>query len=354
MLAGAGFHLVLQNGTTDIAGDVQSGSGTTKITVVFEEGAAGNLTSANVARGYDVVGTVSDDTDDATVVDGTDGNSTPNADEAVGNVNPLQAADAGNSGNSDTPDLVSATFDDTTKGSGGAADVVLYKFDEAVTVPLDARLFKVYSATTGDETRGNNGTATRSTADNTVVRVEFPNDTLLDATGASVYANAVQENQPVGGRNNLPDEVGVANSNTVPGSSSTTERTAGPDLTGVAVNPVKDVFGTITGYTATYTFDEALVGADVNSETAFHLVAGDGTRLTSSACKIDQVPTSATDPTPKNSNTATCTAYGTATPNQVNQAVLGTVEYNAVDDGTNGNPEGAEVVTGATAGSPQA
>lgn len=349
-----GFHLVLQNGTTDLTGAVQSGSGTTTITVVFQEGPAGNLSTANVARGYVDAGTVSDDVDDATI-DNTAGGDGQPVDPAQGNLNPLQAADAGNGGNSDTPDLVSATFDETTATTD---DVVIFTFDEAVTLPggSTGALFGVYDAD-GNVQFGDAGSAQRSTANNTQVRVEFADlDTataggaLFDAVGAFVEEGAVQEDTFVGARVNQEDEEGVANSNTDTGGTTSTERTSGPDLTGVAVNPVRDVFGTITSFTATYTFDERL--ASVSDQQGFHLVLGDGTRLTSSACTVGTVP--AAGGGTQTSNTVTCTEF-TGTTTQRNQAVLGTVEFNSVvaQDGAPTNPEGAEVVSGATSGQPQ-
>ena len=344
-----GFHLVLQDGQTDLEGQVQNGNGTTSIEVVFDSTGTGGLTAANVARGYVEAGVVSDAATDADTTDNTDGATPPAVDGLPdGNLNPLQAADVGNSGNSASPDLVSATlgsFGRNTDGTfDGTNDYIDYKFDEAVTNVITGANFRAYDAN-GDEITPPAPAAVRSTADNTVVRVFYPNGALVAAVGASVRDAAVHadDGAPL---NNQEDEVGVANNNTATSSSSTV-RTAGPDLNGVVVNPVKDLFGTPTGaYTATYSFDEKLADNAVTGS-LFRLYMGNGDFISATNCAVD---TTGTPSAP--TNTVTCDAF-TGSTGQPNQAVLGTVDNDAVTDGAIGNPEGAEVVTGATAGSPQ-
>lgn len=339
-----GFHVILQAGTStsDIEGEVQSGNETTTLTVVFpEEAAGGNLTTSNVARGYVEANTVFRTT-------------------GGGGGNPLQAADAGNVGNTDTPDLVSATFEFSVDAIGDDgvddADAVTYTFDEPVRLP-DAVLasttvlgdrFLVYL---DDGTQIFGDLATRSTANNNQIRVVFGQGELFNSTsglgavGASVLDLAVVEDTQgnVGAiaRGNQEDEVAVANANVFTTGASN-ERTAGPDLIGVRINTLRDVFGTVTGASATYTFDRAISGDPVEAD--FRLVLANGVILMAenNSCTI---PVSSTNA----STTVTCIDYDDSTnqQSQVAAAVVGTVDDGAVNSFTGGfiNPEGAEIAS---------
>ncbi|MGN6575214.1 MAG: cell wall-binding repeat-containing protein [Nocardioides sp.] len=342
-----GFHLVLQDGQTDLVGQVQNGDGTTSIEVVFSSTGTGGLTASNVARGYVDAGTVSDDAKDSDTADNTV------AGTPEGDTNPLQAADVGNNGNSASPDLVSATLGNFAKDDAASNDYIDYKFDEAVTALLvNGANFRAYDASGEEISPAATPAAVRSTADNTVVRVYYTDGFLLQAVGASVREGAVQadDGAPLA---NQEDEVGVANSNSNASAGSSTVRTAGPDLTGVTITANKDIFGTPTGtYTATYAFDEKLASINTPGNDGFQLVLGNGDIVDVDNCVIDTVTTTSGT---ENTNTVTCDTFPGASTGQPNQAVLGTVDDGNVDDADgNLNPEGAEVVTGATAGSPQA
>ena len=352
-----GFHLVLTSGveTGDIVGTFQSGSGTTTITAVFPNGGAGSLGTSNVARGYDDQGAVT--ATSATAVAPATPGQFPNPLQSVGvnNVNGITA----------TPDLLSASVEKgATSIVAGAAvvDAVTYTFDQPVRVTGGSAGFIVYNQDGFEVTSGAN--ATRSTVDNTKVRVEFPAGTFFTEpnglVGASVRDAAVTEDIGATGRPNQEAEVGVANPNTFT-SNNNTAGTAGPDLTGTALNAIKDVFGTITSYTATYAFDATVTGTPDPSK--FYLVDADGTVLVATVCTTAQVAN-------KDVNTVTCSNYVTApldatgtpapsttaaTVNQVGSAVLGAVNDTAVTPsvGTASNPEGARATTGGT-GTPAA
>jgi putative cell wall-binding protein len=366
-------------GTTTPASGLASpgGNGTTVITVNCVEPAASTQhTAENVARGTVATGSV------ATTSGG-----------AV--LNPLQAADVANGGNSDGPDLALVVF---SPDSVANRDVVAYIFDEDVRQAPDvdpgagesflyttSSSFGIYD--TSGAQRNNRGNAltltgnevcARSGESNATVLCFFEDNTLAGATyvGGNVRAGAVTE-IPAAALTNGADEVGVSPS--AGPSAQTTGRTDGPDLLTVAINTVVSPFGNTT-YSATYTFDEdtadtanttltatdaAAGGNDATGENVItqllHLYTADGIRLD---CNSLGLPTSSevlAARTEDNDATVTCGSFivGTggaaATQAQIRSAVVGTVEYGAVDDeaaGGDTSPEGAAITTGGN-GTPQ-
>jgi putative cell wall-binding protein len=294
--------------------------------------------------------------------------------------NPLQAADAVAGGISTAPDLTLVLF---AADALPSTDIVGYVFDEAVTVggglgsTYAAGVFGIYN-TTGAETLNAAVSCVRSSESNSAVQCGFTDGILSSGTfvGGNVRAGAVTSadtpTQP-----NAADEEGVAPS---AGPTLGAGRTDGPDLTGVAINTVVSPFGNTT-YSATYTFDEdtadtadGATGAGTDCAggrasagncntgenvvlSGLHLVLADGIRLDCSATGAST--TGLTARAEDADNTVTCAAFtvsggAAATPAQIHNAVLGTVDAGAVDDeaGTpapaagDSNPEGSEVATG--------
>jgi putative cell wall-binding protein len=343
----AGFRLVLLDGSevvgdtvpnndTASGGTVAGGSGTTKFTVIFDADTTTNdagttsdvLTAADVARGTVDAGTVKDA-------------------DATANANVLQAADVSNSGNTIEPDLVSVTL--RPGAEAGDADEAIFLFDEAVddtTTPPTATAFNLYDAD-GTVYSGTTNTGTTPVlVDETNQRqvlVTFASGAADSAVGGNIVDGAVAAAD--NGAANEQDEVGVANTATAP--SQTSGRTAGPDLTGVALATTENVFGTVTGVEATYTFDEGDLTATALTGD-FFLYLADGTKLEGTGCAVD-TSTADTD------NTVVCTYGGpTGDADQALDATLGTVDQGAVtDSGGTANPIGAEFTTGGT-GTPQA
>ena len=267
-------------------------------------------------------------------------NAVPGAD---GDLNVLQAAEFDGSGTTVAPDLVSAEFGALNE----SPNTVLFTFDEAVFIG-DGTRFQVYQQDT-DEFRS--ASAVRQTTP-TQVRATFnPDDedgnpangaeepALNNAVGVSVLDGAVIQ---AGGQNlpNQEDELAVANRRVV---DVTAGLTTGPDLTGVTINR------STTTPSAAYRFDEAL--SPRITFTSFLLFTPDGTRLT---CQTGSLSS--------DRQTVTCTVFTTsgvgglqpASSAQVENAVLGTVDNSAVQDGGGQpNPEGAEPTTGGT-GKPEA
>lgn len=323
---GSKFHLVKQDGTVLNGVLVTAGSGTTVLTVSFTDtsaGSAGAIGTANVARGYDDAGAVTD----------LDGSAVPN---------PQQAADVGNSGNTTTADLVSATFQPTATAANGttAIDQVLYTFDQAVTAatPADFQVYLTNATTvTGATNAPFTGRAQINNGNPTQVLVDFPDGTLTNAVGASVLPGAVTD---ANNNASLADEVGVANQSS---SSTTPGRTDGPDLTGVAITQGTDAFSQPNGvFTATYTFDDVVTAA---TDGNYFLYLSNGTKLAGATCTIGTATTSA----PNANKTVACTGFtptSSAGADQAGAATLGTVTYDAATDGTNASPEGAEFTTG--------
>ena len=325
-----GYHLVQAagNAASDTGCTYVSGDGSTTHTVTCGNPPTGAFSSSNVMRGYDVLNTVTD-----------------NPAGGGANFNPLQAADVAGSGTTDTPDLVSCTFQPDLKGKDNTTNIdrVIFKFDEPVAVAGGPGAFNIYQSSGGaGEKDGQAATAvftapTRSTANDTDVSVDYADGDLATAVGCSVETAAVAEATNAT-NTNRPDEVGVSNT----GVAQTAGTTSGPDLNGVLVKPVKDAFGTITGYTATFSFDEDI--ASPANSAAFTLYDADGTAL---ACGA--VPTVGS--TEETDNTATCTTFPGATLTQLANAVLGTVAAGAVTEQTGAgltNPEGAAAATQST------
>lgn len=317
-------------------GTVPGGNGTTTITVIFDDGDADPNTrvmAADIARGVVQPGTVAETADN-------------DADDTAKDENVLQTADVSNSGRTvGLPDLESVSF---VQGGTGEKDSAIFTFDEAVTINTPTS-FDAYNADaveipgTAIETGAANGTSA-----STQIIVEFADNTALnEAVGAVAKTDAASD---VDSNENKDDEVGVANSTSE--GSQTAGKTAGPDLTAVALETTKNLAGTITGVKATYTFDEALAGAGaaVGAVNEFHLYMADGSQaITATSCTVG--PASATT----DDNTVVCNFNLPATDvDKALEAVLGTVDYDAVRDATNvPNPEGAEFTTGGS-GTPAA
>ena len=169
---------------------------------------------------------------------------------STGNLNPLEAADVSNGGNSATPDLVSATFKPGATSTD--ADQVVYTFDQGVTTTFVAGDFQVYYVDGSEDSSGSG--ARINPNNNTQVVVNYTNGTLTDAVGASVLPGAVTATNASG--SNQADEVGVAGTSGTTGGQ-TPGRTAGPDLTGVKITQdPSDIFGAPGAYHVTYTFDQ--------------------------------------------------------------------------------------------------
>jgi len=168
----------------------------------------------------------------------------------------------------------------------------LYNFDQAIsgaggaTALVPAR-FHVYNTLAATATPI--GTAvTLSTVGPNTVAAFFPAGTLGGgaglglaggpAVGISVAGGGASSPNapPAGVGYNQDDEVGVANGAT---STQTPGFTAGPDLINVTQSPIKDVFGTITSYAESYTFDQPLGTAAaplaVGNEASFFIFDSD-------------------------------------------------------------------------------
>lgn len=332
-----GFHVILNTGvdvvcttpaTTDTVtpagGTSPGGNGTTTISVTCADAAATPTTpytAAQVARGTVDLGSVK-------------GSPTATA------TNPLEASNTPH-GSSTSPSLVSATFNPSTTTTTGT---VIYTFDQPVLGIVGANtLFHVYNASGTQFNAQAAPVPVASTANPNQVAATFLNSELVGAVGASVEDAAVS-NTTTGA--NQQDEVGVANANST---TVTPDRTAGPDLTAVTLTAVKDTFGTTTGYSATFTFDQAIGTAStpptaIGAAGSFVLYDADGTAL---SCAATPVYTGSTS-----TNSVTCQVTGTL--GQQQTAVLGTVAAGAITD-SNGlmNPEGANPTTGGT-GTPAA
>jgi len=336
-----GYELVNVDGVnSNDDGVLIAGDGTTVHTVAFGNNAgvgaesSVTITAASIARGtvwYDTV-----------------------HDAANTSWNPLQSADVSAGGNTETPDLVSAVIVRNQPAPapappGTMIDAILYTFDEPVIDPV-AGQFSAYMSDGVTEING--AVAVRSTSNDTQVAVVFGPAGILDlAVGASVEPGAVDEGAGAQNRPNLQDEVAVANVGTGP--TTTSGRTAGPDLTGVAISERRDPFGTLIGGRVVFTFDEDVFGP---SSGLFSIVLADGSIYD---CTDATVGT-----TEDTDNQVTCTGFGAATTSQILSAVVGTVDDGAVTNqaagtgpgtgtpagaaGPESNPEGAEVATGST------
>lgn len=321
------------SGSTTPGGQTNvGGEGTTRITVVCTNpgGTPGTvagtaITASNVARG--VV--------EANAVAATTAQVATPGDAAQ---NPLHAHDVSPSITTPRPDLVSATFE---PGATGVLDGVTYTFDQTVTAAAVA-LFNVYRTDGTEVSAVAPQTATINPQNASQVRVTYPNGTLANAVGASAEEGAATGSGGV----NRDDEVGVAN---VTNTTRTPGVTTGPNLTAVALDRGTDQFGNTTDYRVTYTFDEPVDPATVTAS-RFHLYLADGTRLDGVTCTRVAAIGAAAGTTGENQVRCTVTS-GTSV--QVGSSVLGTVEFDAVDD-LDGQPstEGARVASGST-GTPQ-
>jgi len=358
---GTSYQCVASANTADPSGlAAPGGSGTTTLTVNCAEpaGFPNNFVASNFARGVVLQGAV--------------------ASTAAGaNLNPQQAANVtgGSAGATDEPDLTAILFaPDALVG----ADVVAFVYDEAVAAGgIVPGAHYIYS-TTGAE--NNAAACSRSTDNNAIITCAFADNTL---SGANYVGGGVRQ----GGAAAADDGALVAAdeeaTNPSAGPVTTTGRTDGPDLLSVTITRGTNPFGNPTA-TATFTFDEdtadtvtaALVtdnAAGGNSATGenvilslLHLYTADGIRLD---CTSVSGGLGAAQDTAVLQNRAedadhqiTCTNFavgGTtgganvttpaATVTQVGNAVVGTVEYGAVDDeaaGGDTNPEGHVVTTG--------
>ena len=208
---------------------------------------------------------------------------TGEVEDGAGNENPLQSVDIADGGNTDSPDLVSASFqfaeetDDPFTTVDEEADRVVYSFDETVSV-VNEEAFQVYDVT-GGTTAAADGAVT--IANGSDVTVEFPAGTLADAVGANIEVlGPLATDRAVVGSDgdgtdttdaNVRDEVGVAND----GAGLST--TQGPDL--VSVTTSRDGAGATS---VTFTFDEPLTDTALTTdidEDQFALYLADGTRL---------------------------------------------------------------------------
>lgn len=304
-----------------VGGTVTAGNGTSTITVLCQNDLLGLLTAPTLTVGSIARGTV----DEGAVSDAAAG----------GNTNALQAADVANAGNSEEPDLVSATFQPS---AGATDDQVLFVFDEAIASgSAVAANFGVYDVA-GNTVDGTS--ATVSPTDPTQVLVNFPDGTLATSVGANVVDGAVLAADNAAA--NEQDEVGVAG--VAPVAGLTPGATTAPELRAVALNAATGTFGS---FTATYTFDEPIAPAAIVPGD-FYLYLGDGTRLVATGCA--QTGPAGTI----GASSVTCTTYNTAagaaaTSTQIGNAVVGTVDDGAVVDLTaTPNPEGAEPTSGGT------
>jgi putative cell wall-binding protein len=320
--------------TTTSGGTVAGGNGTTVITAVCNnvDGTTGSvagtaLSASNIARGYVVMGGVG--TTAAAIV-----------------FNPLEATRSGGAGSSIGPDLLSVVYNGTTAGTA------TFTFDMPISNATSTN-FRLYR-TDGAEVAGS-GTPTINSSNTTQVAVTFAAAAAgTSYVGGSAYGDTVLSGadldavRATDGSVNASDAIGFA------GTSSTVSpgRTAGPDLTAVALSAITDVFGNNTGWAALYTFDSTATSVLTVNQSGFHLYLADGTRYTSTTCAGG---TGAVGSTALNTvrctvfiNAATGAAISAAAPNTLQGAVLGTNEASAVTDpGTSlVSPEGAAVTTG--------
>jgi hypothetical protein len=356
------------------------GNGTTVITVnclPFSGGQSANqnLVTGNgqapafVARGNvfsGTVGSVSQATAAcSTAGAGTEGGQNTAAPSANA-CNPLQAT-AQPHASSQGPDLVSVTFQPAAAGSAATTpDIVIYAFDQQITPAVPAansQLFRIYNnngqeiaaPASGNTACGGSacpGPQTGTGTSNNQVAIAFPKGSLASAVGGNVLDNAVTG---VGGVPNQQDEAPASNVTQPNTTQQPAGSTTGPDLTGVTLTAQRNAFNEVTGFTATYTFDEPIVELD---STNLNLYLANGTNFVCGGAAGD-----ATVGAAPNNNQITCNTFnltpvagpGGAITNSVplGAATLGTVEFAAVEDASgNSNVEGAQATTGGN-GTPQ-
>lgn len=322
--------------TTPSGGTVTGGNGTTTLTIVCQDTAAGTpITAAQIGRIIVQPGAVATTAATGSVVNKS-----------------LQAADAPHNA-TDSPDLTSTAF---VPGTGSTADRIVYTFDKPVTLVGTAGSgFGFYTAsaqqftcgpTTNTLTAGQafcSATVNPNNFDQVIVTVNTINNggatssgATANATGANVAAGSVAS-QNVPTNKNGDDELGAANPNNT-GSAITPGSVNAPQLTTVhLVTTTSPITGNSTS--AVYTFSQPVAANGTGNPaniTAFHLYDQDGTELTCTAAN-------ATVGTGANSNQVTCSSFtqaagGGATPataTQLSGAVLGTVDYDAVAGAAN-------------------
>jgi putative cell wall-binding protein len=297
---GGGFRLVQPNNTL-VTCAYTSGTGTTALVATCP----GALTTANVVRGVVLTGTVSN----------------------VSAQNPLEAYHITTTATG--PTITAATLDLNAVSGATPVDRVTLTFNQLVNDPsANNTKFVTYNSDATEHTCFSLGCTILLNASNAAqVSLDFPDGTLSSAVGVNLLAGAVtgfQSTLP-----NQPDAMGMTNSG---GSSTAAGFTVGPDLTAVTIVAIKDSFGVILGYTATYTFDENLSGAGPAGR--FRLYDQDGTVV---PCTTVAVGTTATT-----QSTASCTAFA-GTTDSVKLATVGTVDDTSVVafDAGPSNVEGA-------------
>ena len=226
--------------------------------------------------------------------------------------NPQQAEPAGGaSGFTNSPDLVSVTFDPVN-------DRVTFTFDENIeTLGADGNRtgFRVYYRLEGGQAREAISTSAtdRSASDPRTVIAQFPAGAINElVAGASVSENSVYRDDPANdtpGGNTNPngvDERGQA-------SSFAAGDYLGPELVSAAVSDVTNVFGTVTSRRITYTFDQA-INTPLTNANGFFVYTEDGTRTAVANCVRGTNNTTVTcDQTSSTSATSQFAILGNAT-----------------------------------------
>lgn len=309
-----GFELVLQDGTSQAGQTVTSVSTDKKVVTVQFTAAAVDVPQSQVARGTVATGTVSDVAD----ADAAAGCQAPAGDADA--LNPLQAADVNNSGNTSEPDLVSAKALSSTQ--------VEYTFDQPVSsaaaeLTANPSRFRIYTA---DAVETGATSVTRSQTDARVVVATF--GSVTQAVGANVLDNAVRSSQNEGQANSIgyneQDEVALQQVGFESG------KTTLPDLTAVKVivDPVTQ------NRVVRYTFDQNVTGVAFQAGD-FRLYDANNTQFTSTAA-----------PTAVAGDNNSVDIAGGFTNSQVDAAVLGTVNDASADPTTQPLfPEGDANVT---------
>jgi len=188
--------------------------------------------------------------------------------------NPTEAAAIGTNA-SDSPDLVSVSIDTT-------ANTVSYTFDENVEtlgtqgVRTGYFIFDRQGQLGGVSNAIQSLSADRSTTDLRTVVATFPSGAVNEFVGGAYVADSTvaRLGSTLATKPNRVDEKGVA-------SSFALSAYLGPQLTLVTTATTTDSFGTATGATATFTFDQ---GISLTDGTKFFAVAADGTRRVLPSC----------------------------------------------------------------------
>ncbi len=314
---------------------VPGGQGTMTITVICST-TTGALSGNPAVRGVVFGNTVGDN-------DPSDGAQT----------NPLQTADINAGGNTsaivNAPDLVSVQF---FNGTGVAVDQALFTFDTNVGAAPVAASFCVYDNSANTDCAA---TATRNPSNASQVIVNLAAGTTADdAVGGFVADSAVSS--ALSAAANQEDEVGGTPLNPTVTATGTPGFTDGPDLTDVRLTAVRDIAGNLNAAAATFVFDEDIDQAGPFVPGNFVLLLADGTAVPCTA-----VGATGGTFTEDNDNTLSCTFAGLVPATQALNAVAGTVLAGSVDDedtgvdnvGVNNNPEGYQVVSAGSTGTPR-